>query len=63
VLPKALAKEAHYVLLKLYAKMESEGTKSFRIMAKLSINHNKEENPMLHTMSTHKQDSKTLIPS
>ena len=42
--------------------MESEGTKSFRIMAKLSINHNKEENPMLHTMFTHKQDSKTLIP-
>jgi hypothetical protein len=63
VLPKALAKEAHWVLLKLYAKMESEGTKSFRIMAKLSNNHKKEENPMLHTMFTHKQDSKTLIPS
>jgi hypothetical protein len=63
VLPKALAKEAHYVLLKLCAKMESEGTKSFRIMAKISINHNKEENPMLHTLFTHKQDSKTLIPS
>jgi hypothetical protein len=27
--------------------MESEGTKSFRIMAKLRINHNKEGNPML----------------
>jgi hypothetical protein len=43
--------------------MESEGTKSFRIMAKLSINHNKEENHMFHTMFTHKQYSKTLIPS
>jgi hypothetical protein len=43
--------------------MESEGTKCLRIMAKLSINHNKEENPMLHIMFTHKQDSKTLIPS
>jgi hypothetical protein len=43
VLPKALAKEAHWVLLKLYAKMESDGTKSFRIMAKLSINHNKKK--------------------
>jgi hypothetical protein len=28
VLPKALAKEAHWVLLKLYAKMESERTQS-----------------------------------
>jgi hypothetical protein len=43
VLPKALAKEAHYVLLKLCAKMESEGTKSFIIMVKISIIHNKKE--------------------
>jgi hypothetical protein len=28
MLPKALAKEAHYVLLKLYAKMENEDAKS-----------------------------------
>ena len=28
VLPKALAKEAHWVLLKLYAKLESGGTQS-----------------------------------
>jgi hypothetical protein len=28
VLPKALAKEAHWVLLKLYARLESKGTQS-----------------------------------
>jgi hypothetical protein len=43
VLPKALAKEAHYALHKLCAKMESEGTKSFRTMVKISIIHNKKE--------------------
>jgi hypothetical protein len=43
--------------------MESEGTKSFRGMVKISINHNKKENPIFHTMFTHKQGSKTLIPS
>ena len=55
VLPKALAKEAHWVLHKLYAKMESEGTKSFRIMAKLSINHNKKESlPFIQCSPTNK---------
>jgi hypothetical protein len=34
-----------------------------RGMVKISIYHNKKENPILHTMFTHKQDSKTLIPS
>jgi hypothetical protein len=34
-----------------------------RGMVKISINHNKRENPILHTMFTHKQDSKTIIPS
>jgi hypothetical protein len=51
------------VLLKLYAKMGSEGTQSFRGMVKIGINHDKKENPILHTMFTHKQDSKTLNPS
>jgi hypothetical protein len=63
VLPKALPKEAHCVLLKLYAKMGSEGTQSFRGMVKIGINHDNKENPILHTMFTHKQDSKTLNPS
>jgi hypothetical protein len=43
--------------------MGSEGTQSFRGMVKISINHDKKENPILHTMFTHKQDSKTLNPS
>jgi hypothetical protein len=43
--------------------MGSEGTQSFRGMVKISISHNKRENPILHVMFTHKQDSKTLSPS
>jgi hypothetical protein len=30
VLPKALAKEAHWALIKLHVKMESERTQSLR---------------------------------
>jgi hypothetical protein len=34
-----------------------------RGMVKIRISHNKRENPILHIMFTHKQDSKTLSPS
>jgi hypothetical protein len=40
----------------------SEGTKSLENMVKPSIDHHKQSNPSLHTIFTHKQGSKTLIP-
>jgi hypothetical protein len=36
----------------MYAKIGSEGTQGFRGMVKISINHDKEENPILHTKFT-----------
>jgi hypothetical protein len=62
VLPKALAKKHTCVLIKLYAKMESEGTQSFRGRVKISINHNKKETLAFIQFFTHKPGSKTLIP-
>jgi hypothetical protein len=40
---KPWPKKHTYVLLTLYARMESEGTQSFRGMVKISITHNKKE--------------------
>jgi hypothetical protein len=61
VLPKILAHWAHFWPLIHYVKLESEGTKSFRIMAKLSIDHSKRDT--IDTIHSHSwKGSKTLNP-
>jgi hypothetical protein len=52
-----LVSYSHYMLEWKVKELKVRG------MVKIRINHNKKENPILHTMFTHKQDSKTLIPS